>query len=140
MIIMSVDLGMTRTGLAVCDKSENFVFPRGILKIYDREKLFSAIAQKAAEEKAELIVIGLPKNMDGSEGEKAQESYVAAERIRALSGLETALYDERCTTISAHTDLRMNGVMGKNRKNVVDTVAATLILEDYLKFRKSSQP
>ena len=137
MVILAVDLGAARTGLAISDKGESFAFPRGIIKEYNKEKLYEKIAEKVKEEKAELIVIGLPKNMDGSEGFKAQESYEAADKIKELTGLEVELWDERCTTISAHQSLSMNGIETKKRKNVVDSVAATIILEDYLRFRKS---
>lgn len=139
MIILGVDLGKTRTGLAVCDKGESFAFPRGIIKEYNREKLFSKIAAEAQKEGAELIVVGLPRNMDGSEGFKAEESREAAEKLKALSGLPVALWDERCTTVLAHQSLHLNGKNAKNSKDVVDTVAATLILEDYLRYRKREQ-
>ena len=137
MVILAVDLGNARTGLAVSDKSETFAFPRGIIKEYNKEKLYKAIAEKAKEEKAELIVVGLPKNMDGSEGFKAEESHLAVEELKKLTELPIELWDERCTTISAHISLQMNGIETKKRKNVVDSVAATIILEDYLNFRKN---
>lgn len=139
MIILGVDLGRTRTGLAVCDKGESFAFPRGIIKEYNREKLFEQIADKAHKESAELIVVGLPRNMDGTEGFKAAESHEAAERLEALSGLPVVLWDERCTTVSAHQSLRLNGKKAKNSKDIVDTVAATLILEGYLRYRNKGK-
>ena len=139
MIILAVDIGQARTGLAVCDSSETFAFPRGIIKEYNRETLFQKIAQKAKEEKAELIVVGLPKNMDGTEGFKAEECREAAEKIKEFSGLPVDLYDERCTTVMAHFDLRNNGINGKKRKDIVDSVAATVILEGYLNYRKNKK-
>ena len=99
MIILGVDLGKTRTGLAVCDKGESFAFPRGIIKEYNREKLFSKIAAEAQKEGAELIVVGLPRNMDGSEGFKAEESREAAEKLKALSGLPVALMERQGKTL-----------------------------------------
>lgn len=139
MIILAVDLGAARTGLAVSDNSETFAFPRGIIKEYNKEKLYAKIAEKAKAEKAELIVIGLPRNMDGSEGFKAEESHTAADEIGKLTDIPIELWDERCTTISAHLSLSMNGIETKKRKNVVDSVAATIILEDYLRFRKNKK-
>lgn len=139
MIILAVDLGAARTGLAVSDNSETFAFPRGIIKEYNKEKLYAKIAEKAKVEKAELIVIGLPRNMDGSEGFKAEESHTAADEIGKLTDIPIELWDERCTTISAHLSLSMNGIETKKRKNVVDSVAATIILEDYLRFRKNQK-
>lgn len=139
MIILAVDLGLARTGIAVCDKSETFAFPRDVIKEYNREKLFLKIAETAKKENAELIVLGLPKNMDGSEGFKAEESYAAKEKITELSGLEVDLWDERCTTVIAHNDLSMNGLKTKKHKEIVDSVAAVVILEDYIRYRKNQK-
>lgn len=137
MIIMSVDLGKARTGIAVSDVSENFAFPKKVIKQYNEEKLAVEIAATAKELKAELIVVGFPKNMDGSIGPRAEECRAAAEKISTLSGLETVLWDERCTTISAHTALNYTDTRGKKRKETVDAVAAVIILEDYLSYRKN---
>lgn len=139
MIIMSVDLGDVRTGIAVCDISESFAFPRGIITERNRERLISALCEKAKSENAELIVVGHPKNMDGSEGFKAKQCEEMAKKIAEASKIETVLWDERCTTVSAHTFLNLTDTRGKKRKQVVDTVAATIILEDYLAFRKNSK-
>ncbi len=139
MIIMSVDLGAARTGLAVSDSGEQFAFPRGIIKEYSREKLYEKIVEKAKENSAEIIVLGLPKNMDGSLGFKAQESIDAKSTLEKLCDIPVELWDERCTTVSAHNSLQVNGIKAKNRKNIVDSVAATIILEDYLRFRNSNK-
>ena len=120
MIIMSVDLGKARTGIAVCDKTE-----------------FLASPYTAKETKAELIVVGLPKNMDGSEGESAQNARAFAENLSNETGIECVMQDERGTTITAHNFLNTTNTRGKKRKNVVDEVAATIILQDYLDKRKS---
>ncbi len=139
MIILGVDLGKTRTGIAVSDKSETFAFPREVIKEYSREKLYAKIAEIAKNEKAELIVLGLPKNMDGSEGFKAEESRRAKEFLESLTGLSVELYDERCTTVIAQKSLWDNGLDTKKGRKIVDTVAATVILEDYLNFRKNKK-
>ena len=139
MIIMSVDLGAARTGFAVSDSGEQFAFPRGIVKEYNREKLYDKIIEKAKENNAEIIVLGLPKNMDGSLGFKAQESLDAKEALERLCNIPFELWDERCTTVSAHNSLQVNGIRAKNRKDIVDSVAATIILEDYLRFRNSNK-
>ncbi len=137
MIIMSVDLGKARTGIAVCDKSESFAFPNCVITEYNEEKLVMKVAEKAKELGAELIVAGLPKNMDGSEGFRAEECRATAEKIAKISGIKVEMWDERCTTVSAHTVLNMNDTRGKKRKQTVDAVAAVMILEDYLAFRKN---
>lgn len=136
MIIMSVDLGKARTGLAVCDESESFAFERGVITEYNEEKLVKKIAEKAREEKAELIVCGLPKNMDGSLGFRAQECTEIAEKIEKESEIKTVMWDERCTTLSATGYLNETNTRGKKRKQIIDAVAAVIILEDYLAFRK----
>lgn len=134
---MSVDLGKARTGIALSDKGESFAFPNCVITEYNEEKLVAKVAEKAKELGAELIVAGLPKNMDGSEGFRAEECRAAAERIAEASGIKVEMWDERCTTVSAHTVLNMNDTRGKKRKQTVDAVAAVMILEDYLAFRKN---
>lgn len=138
MIIMSVDLGKARTGIALSDSGESFAFPKTVITEYNTERLIKKIAALADEYGAELIVVGLPKNMDGSSGSRAEECKEIAEKIGATSGKETVLWDERCTTVSAHTALNFTDTRGKKRKQVIDAVAAAIILEDYLKFRKNN--
>ena len=137
MIIMSVDLGKARTGIAVCDKSEFLASPYTVIFEKSPNKLPEKVAQAAKECKAELIVVGLPKNMDGSEGESAQNARAFAQKISELTGIDTVMQDERGTTITAHNYLNTANTRGKKRKNVVDEVAATIILQDYLDKRKS---
>ena len=139
MIIMSVDLGKARTGIAVSDATESFAFPKTVITEYSEERLVQKICAAAKEYGAELIVAGLPKNMDGSEGFRAEECRAAAKKIAEASGIEVVLWDERCTTVSAHTVLNMNDTRGKKRKQTVDAVAAVMILEDYLGFRKNKK-
>lgn len=133
MVVMAVDLGLARTGLAVSDEGEGFAFPKGVIYEKDEDRLVKEICEKAKEYGAKRIVAGLPKNMDGTLGERAETCERIAHKIELLSGIETVLFDERCTTISAHNYLNMNDVRGKKRKNTVDAVAATIILEDYLR-------
>ena len=139
MIIMSVDLGKARTGIAISDSSESFAFPKEVITEYNTERLIEKICLKAEEYSAERIVVGLPKNMDGSIGWRAEECSEIAEKIRQKSGKDTVMWDERCTTISAHTALNFTDTRGKKRKNVVDAVAAVIILEDYLSYRKNTE-
>ena len=138
MKIMSVDLGKARTGIALSDDSESFAFPKEVITEYNEEKLIEKVAAKAQELCAGLIVVGHPKNMDGSEGSRAQECASIAQKISDKSGIETVLWDERCTTVSAHTALNFTNTRGKKRKETVDAVAAVMILEDYLRYRKNS--
>lgn len=133
MIIMSVDLGKARTGIAVSDPSGQFAFPKEVITEYRTDRLVQRVCEKAKEFCAERIVVGYPKNMDGTLGERAQECAAIAEQINATCGIDTVLWDERCTTVTAHNYLSMNNVRGKKRKQTVDAVAAVIILEDYLR-------
>lgn len=139
MKILSVDLGKARTGLAVCDPGELLASPVGTVREYSREKVLEAVAKKASELEVEEIVVGLPRNMDGSEGESAAMARTFAETLRERTGIPVCLRDERLTTVSAHGFLNVTDTRGKKRKAVVDTVSAVLILEDYLRFRKNQR-
>lgn len=137
MIIMSVDLGKARTGIAVCDKTEFLASPYMVIFEKSPQKLLQKTAQCAKDTNAELIVVGLPKNMDGSEGESAHNARAFAEQLRKITGIETVMQDERGTTITAHNYLNTTNTRGKKRKNVVDEVAAVIILQNYLDKRHS---
>ena len=137
MRIMSVDYGDSRTGIAVCDKGEILASPLTVITEYNFERCAEKVAELAKKEKAELIVVGHPKNMDGSEGERAEKCAEFARLVGELSGLPAELWDERRTTVTAHNYLNETNVRGKKRKAVVDAVAATIILESYLAYRKN---
>lgn len=139
MIILGVDLGKARTGVAVCDKNETLASPVEVVHEHNRERLLQRVALLAAERGAERIVVGLPRNMDGSEGESAQNARAFGEALQALSGLPVDFSDERGTTITAHSFLNETNTRGKRRKATVDAVAATIILQDYLDFRRNAR-
>ncbi len=139
MIIMSVDLGKARTGIALSDISESFAFPKTVITEYNTEKLIQKIVNLSNEFKADLIVVGFPKNMDGSVGSRALECKEIGEKIGVTAGKDVIMWDERCTTMSAHTALNYTDTKGKKRKNIVDAVAAVIILEDYLAYRKNKR-
>ncbi len=139
MIIMSVDYGDVRTGIAVCDKNEILASPVTVITERNTDVLAEKITELAKERKAELICMGLPKNMDGTEGFRADACKAFADKIHEKSGLKVVMRDERLTTVNAHNILSMNDVRGKKRKNTVDAVSAVLILEDYLSFRKTEK-
>lgn len=137
MKIMAVDLGKARTGLAMSDSGEFLASPLCVLKEYHPERLLERVAEAALEQKAEEIVVGLPVNMNGSEGESAQNARAFADALREKTGLPVVLRDERGTTVSAHEYLNTTDTRGKKRRAVVDAVAATIILQDYLDFRRN---
>ncbi len=136
MIIMAVDLGKARTGIAASDKTEYLASPVAVISEHKREGLLEKVAEKAKEIKAELLVVGLPRNMDGSEGESAQNARAFASELSELTGLEAVLWDERCTTVTAHGYLNETNTRGKKRKAVIDAVAATVILQSFLDSRR----
>ena len=137
MIILSVDYGDKRTGIAVCDKLEMLASPVCVITEWNREALAKKIIDIALEKKAEHIVVGLPKNMDGSKGFRADACEELGELLKSLTEIPVTFWDERLTTVSAHRILSDNNVRGKKRKNVVDAVAADIILQDFIDFRKN---
>ena len=136
MIILAVDYGDARTGLAVCDRMEILASPVGVINEGYEPKVVTAVAEQVKKQNAELIVVGLPKNMDGSQGSRAEKCIHFAELLKAETGVETVMYDERLTTVWAHRTLSDNNVRGKKRKAVVDAVSAVVILEGFLASRK----
>lgn len=136
MVILSVDYGDMRTGVAVCDKLGMLASPVDVITGDYQPKIIDAVIQRAKQYSAEKIVVGLPKNMDGSEGERAVKCKEFAQALQEKSGIETVMFDERLTTVSAHRALSFNNVTGKKRKAVVDAVSAVIILEAYLAANK----
>ncbi len=137
MVILGIDLGKARTGVAVCDQGEVLASPLCVIKEHNRERLLEEILRLSKEHKADEIALGLPRNMDGSEGESAQNAREFGRLLREKTGLPVALVDERGTTVTAHGYLNQTDVRGKKRKAVVDSVAAVIILQNYLDYRRN---
>ena len=116
MIIMSVDLGKARTGIAICDKTEFLASPYTVVFEKSPAKLLEKVVQAAIDTKAERIVVGLPKNMDGSEGESARNARAFAQNLAEQTGVETVMQDERGTTVTAHNFLNATNTRGKKKK------------------------
>ena len=136
---MAIDFGDARTGVAVCDPLEMLASPFKVIKQKDMAKLVEEIALLASEQNVEKIVVGYPKNMNGSNGERAAKTETLVNKLKLATNLDVVLWDERNTTVLAHKILKDNEVFGKKRKNIVDAVAAVLILENYIKFKKSRE-
>ena len=132
MKILAVDLGKVRTGLAVSDVGEVLASPLCVIEEKNAEILAEKIDQVCNDERIAKIVLGLPKNMDGSEGESAQNAKAFGKMLEERTQLPVILLDERGTTITAHNYLNETNIRGKRRKKVVDSVAATVILQAYL--------
>ncbi len=137
MIIMSVDYGDVRTGIAISDRLETYAFPVEVINETYQPKVIARIQSIISEKKPELIVVGYPKNMNASVGERAQKCREFSQELEVKSGIKCVLWDERLTTVSAHNYLNETNTRGKKRKNVVDAVAATIILQDYLDYRRN---
>ena len=136
MVILAVDYGDARTGLAVCDKFEMLASPVGVIFETYEPKVADQICEYVNKLGIQLIVVGLPKNMDGSCGERAEKCLAFSKLLEERSGVETVTWDERLTTVSAHRALNEVNVRGKKRKNMVDAVSAVMILEDFINSRK----
>ena len=133
--IMAIDYGDARTGIAISDLLCSLVGSTTVIHSRVPEKTVAEICRLARENQVEELVMGFPRNMDGTEGPRAELSRDFARQLEAASGLTVHLWDERRTTIEAHQILSDHNYHGKKRKNTVDAVAASLILEGYLSFR-----
>ena len=125
MKVMAIDYGDARTGIAISDALGMLTGFTTVIHAYTPE-----------QHQVTELVMGFPKNMDGSEGPRAALYKAFADLLEQTTGMKPVLWDERRTTVDAHRILSQNNVRGKKRKNTVDAVAASLILEGYLAFRK----
>ena len=136
MKIMGIDYGDARTGVAISDLLCTIVGSATVVPSRTTEKAIADIVRLAKENQVGEIVVGLPRNMDGTEGVRAELCRGFAEQLREATGLPVTMWDERRTTVEAHNILSQHNYHGKKRKDTVDAVAASLILEGYLAFRK----
>ena len=134
---LAVDYGDSRTGLAGCDAGETITSPiTPQIEEKSMNKVAAAVTAVAQARGAEALVCGLPKNMDGTEGERARKSRKLAKTVEIWSGLPVRMWDERQTTCAAADLLDESGTFGAKRKNILDSVSATVILDDYIQWRK----
>lgn len=137
MKLMGIDYGDARIGIAFSDPL--CMLAQGWGNVKQSPRADQEVADLAKAQGVDRIVIGLPKNMNNTEGPSAEKARAFAERLTALTGIPIAFWDERLTTVAAHGFLSELDVRGKKRKNIVDTVAATLILEGYMAFLKRTE-
>ena len=131
---MAIDYGDARTGAVVSDESSSLAGDAWVIHKKDLMSAARAIAAEADARGVGVIVVGYPKNMNGTIGPRAEKSEQLAECLRGLCDIEVVLWDERMTTMSAHRILSGAGKHGKKRKEIIDAVAASMILESYLQF------
>lgn len=136
---MGVDFGDARTGIAVSDPAGFLASPVCVISETDFDTTVKKTAEKAAEYSVLQIVVGYPKNMNGTIGVRAEKSELFAKKLEELTGLPVKLWDERCTTMSAAVFLNATDTRGKKRKKVIDAAAATLILQDFLDFERNKK-
>lgn len=136
MKIMAVDYGDARTGLAVCDRTETLASPIGQIEEKSMAKAAEKIIYASREFEVGMVVIGLPVNMDGTEGPRAKKSRKLGGIIENIIDIPVVYWDERNTTKSAEHLLSESGTFGKKRKEILDSVAATVILDSFLTHRR----
>ena len=134
--IMGIDYGDARTGVALSDLLCSIVGSTAVVPSRNTEKAIADIVRMARDNEVGEIVVGLPKNMDGTEGPRAALCRAFADQLKEATGLPVAMWDERRTTVEAHNILSAHNYHGQKRKNTVDAVAASLILEGYLAYKK----
>lgn len=136
MRILGIDYGDARTGLSLSDTTGFLAGSPSVIAEWNYEKLLDKLTAYIAQNKVEEIVLGHPKNMDGSVGERAMKCEKLAEDLRQKTGLPVVLWDERRTTVAAHQILSNAGKKSRQHRKTVDAVAASLILQGYLDYRR----
>lgn len=136
MRIMAIDYGDAHTGIAISDPTGFLAGFTTTIDAYRPEVVAQRVAELAQEHQVEELVLGYPKNMDGSIGPRAEKAAAFSELLKTKTALPVTLWDERRTTIDAHQILMNGGKNAKKRKKVVDAVAASLILEGYLTYKQ----
>ena len=138
MKIMAVDYGDARTGLAACDRTETIASPLGVLHERVFANVVAMVANAVEEYEIKEVIVGHPLNMNGSEGPRAKLCQEFAKNLAKLvAPVPVKLWDERGTTVSATRYLNETDTKGQKRKDVIDEVAATIILESYLNYRRN---
>ena len=135
---LSIDPGTKRTGLAIGDDATSIVTPVGVIETTNPRQRLTLLKRAIQQEQPGMLVMGLPLNMDGSEGPAAKRSRLLAKQIEAQLGLTVKLVDERLTSVAAQDRLRDRGLTRKAKKARHDALAAAIILEDYLAAKRSS--
>ena len=135
---LAVDYGDRRTGLADCDPTGLVATGIGTVSPGGMRSTAEVVAEEAKRRLCKKIIVGLPKNMDGSEGPRADVIKAFIEILREYTDIEIDTYDERMTTMEAYRFLGETGTFGKKRKNAVDTLSAQIILQNYLDRERNS--
>lgn len=136
MKILGIDYGDARTGLSVSDPSGFLAGSPSVIHEWNYDRLVDKLVSFIGENKIEEIVLGHPKNMDGTVGARAEKCEALAKTLEERTGIPVILWDERRTTVAAHEILHRAGKKEKKHRENVDAVAAALILQGYLDFKR----
>ena len=136
MRIMAIDYGDARTGVAISDPTGLLAGYTTVIQSRKEGVVAEELARLAKEHSVDELVMGFPRNMDGTEGERARKSRKLAKTVEIWSGLPVRMWDERQTTCAAADLLDESGTFGAKRKSILDSVSATVILDDYIQWRK----
>ena len=136
MRVMAIDYGDAHTGVAISDPTGFLVGSTATINSWRQEVVVDQLARMIEQHRPDEVVLGFPKNMAGTDGRKADLYRELAAALEDVAGMEVILWDERRTTIDAHQILFNQGKDGRKRKKIVDAVAASLILENYLDFKR----
>ena len=136
MKIMAIDYGDAHTGVAISDRTLTLCGFSTVVTAYRPEAVIDQLQKLIAEHEVTELVLGHPLNMDGSRGPRAEKAEGFAEQLRQATDLPVTLWDERRTTVEAHNIMQANGKRARERKKTVDAVAASLMLEGYLTYKK----
>ena len=136
MKVLGIDFGDARVGIATSDYGENLATAQGTIKVSGINDAVKKVSEKSIELGAEKLVIGLPKNMDGSLSYRAERTQRFADMLKEATGLEYEFMDERLSTMEAYRYLNATEFNGKKRRNVIDTLSAQIILQSWLDSKK----
>jgi len=139
MRILGLDIGSKRIGIAISDAEGSIAFPSGKIDRQGRKKDLEALRALVVERGVERVVVGLPKHLDGREGVEARAAREFAADLSRVTGLPVDTFDERLTTVEAERILRASGRRGRKQREVIDSVAASIILGTYLDKRRNEQ-
>ena len=132
MVMMGIDLGTVRTGISLCDKDEILAYPFCVIEETDSEKLSNRIVEICKKNNVERILIGYPKNMDGSVGESALRSESFKKLLSKYFDKEIILWDERLTTVCSQKNFRSLNINSRKQKKIIDKASATVLLQSYI--------
>ena len=136
---LAIDLGLVRTGVAISDHTGILASPLCVIEETDKNKLLEQVVELVKKYEIDVVVVGFPKNMDGTEGESAKRSLDFKKKLESSISGKVLLVDERWSTKSAQGYLNVGTTKARKKKGLIDQIAATVILQQYLDGNKSKK-